>query len=143
MRLVVAGALVDDLAAPRHLLAARRSAPPALAGRWELAGGKVEEGEGPVQALHRELAEELGVRVRLGAEVEHPDGAWPLTPALRMRVWWAVVVAGTPAPLQDHDELRWLERGTWAGLDWLPGDVPLVARLEHLAAGTTSAPRPE
>ncbi|WP_432543622.1 (deoxy)nucleoside triphosphate pyrophosphohydrolase [Kineococcus sp. SYSU DK002] len=130
MRLVVGAAIVDDLRAPTRLLAARRSAPPVLAGRWELPGGKVEPGEGPTDALHRELREELGVGARLGAEVEHPDGAWPLTPALVMRVWWAVVDA-TPQPLQDHDELRWLPRGRWLSVDWLPGDVPLVEVMER------------
>ncbi|WP_211298579.1 (deoxy)nucleoside triphosphate pyrophosphohydrolase [Kineococcus rhizosphaerae] len=130
MRLVVGAAIVDALDAPTRLLAARRSAPPALAGKWELPGGKVEAGETPVEALHRELREELGVTARLGAEVVHPDGAWPLTPALRMRVWWAVV-DGEPAPLEDHDELRWLPRGQWGSVDWLPGDVALIAALER------------
>ena len=57
----------------------------------------------------------------------------PLTPALVMRVWWAVVDAA-PQPLQDHDELRWLPRGRWLSVDWLPGDVPLVEVMERLAA---------
>ncbi|MCI2239159.1 NUDIX domain-containing protein [Paenibacillus sp. TRM 82003] len=125
---------MDDLRRPRSLLAARRSAPPALAGRWELPGGKVEPGEEPEAALLRELREELGVGVELGVEVPGPArGAWPLGGDLVMRVWWARVVLGGPAPLQDHDELRWLAPGEWRSVDWLPADVALAQRLEELA----------
>lgn len=128
--LVVAAALVDDLRAPRRLLAARRTRPEPVAGRWELPGGKVERGEDPVDALHREIREELGVGVRLGAEVPGPDqGRWPITPRHVMRVWLAQVVDGDPVPLEGHDELRWLDHPHWHAVDWLDGDVPLVSEL--------------
>ena len=59
-----APAIVDDLDHPTRLLAARRTEPPALAGGWEFPGGKVDPGESPLAALHREIREELGVPVR-------------------------------------------------------------------------------
>src|SRR5690625_7316137 len=62
--LVAAAAIVDDLRRPQALLAARRSAPKSLTGRWEFPGGKVEDGESDEAALHREIREELGVDVR-------------------------------------------------------------------------------
>ncbi len=124
---VVGAALFDE----GRLLAARRSAPPELAGRWELPGGKVEKGETPEQALVRELREELGVDARTVGRV---PGEWPLREPYVLRVWTALLEPGSPAPapLQDHDELRWLSPEEIWDVDWLDQDVPAVRRaLEH------------
>ena len=123
-RVVVGAALVDRTG---RLLAARRSAPPALAGRWELPGGKVEHGESDEGALVREIREELAVEVRLTARV---GGDWPMPgDGAVLRVWLAEVVDGEPRPVADHDELRWLEPGAWADVDWLDADRPVVQLL--------------
>ena len=128
--LVVAAAIVDDLDDPFELLAARRAVPASLAGRWEFPGGKVDPGESPVEALHRELREELGVRVTLGDEIVGPDdGLWRLTDRYVMRLWWAEVASGTPEPLVEHDELRWLPRARWREVPWLDADVRIVDAL--------------
>ncbi|WP_308219846.1 (deoxy)nucleoside triphosphate pyrophosphohydrolase [Arthrobacter jinronghuae] len=137
---VVGAAILDSLARPSKLLAARRSAPEALAGLWEFPGGKVEPGEGCMEALHRELAEELGIRVELGAEVPRPlEQGWPLNRSAAMRVWLAEVTDGTPEPLEDHDELRWVELTEKAlmELPWIPADLPIVTALQQtVAAGS-------
>jgi len=131
LTLVVGAALVDDLAHPTRLLSARRTAPAALAGGWELPGGKVDPGETALEALHRETGEELGVRIEVGDHVRGPgpDGTWPLGHDYRMHVWLAVTTDGTPQPLEDHDELRWLDKDDLYAVAWLPGDLPVVAAL--------------
>ncbi|MFB9521863.1 MULTISPECIES: (deoxy)nucleoside triphosphate pyrophosphohydrolase [Streptomyces] len=118
--LVVGGALCRD----GRLLAARRSAPPELAGRWELPGGKREPGETPEQALVRELREELGVEVE---PLERIPGQWPLKPGYVFQVWTARLLSGEPRPLEDHDELRWLGPDESDTVDWLDQDRPAVA----------------
>ncbi|NYG06267.1 8-oxo-dGTP diphosphatase [Phycicoccus badiiscoriae] len=125
---VVGAAVLDSLVRPTRLLAARRTEPPALAGGWEMPGGKVDPGETPEQALHREVREELGVEVELGERLPGPlpDGRWPLGETFAMTVWLARVTAGEPAPIEDHDQLRWLEAHDLYAVPWLPADLPII-----------------
>ncbi|WP_240812939.1 (deoxy)nucleoside triphosphate pyrophosphohydrolase [Streptomyces sp. DASNCL29] len=133
VRVVVGGAVFDR----GRLLAARRSAPPELAGRWELPGGKTEPGETPRAALVRELREELGVEVE---PLEPLPGEWPLKPGYVLRVWTAALRSGEPRPLQDHDELRWLPPDRVDEVDWLDEDRPAVAEaVRRLRAGDAGA----
>jgi 8-oxo-dGTP diphosphatase len=133
VRVVVAAAVVDRLDRPTTLLAARRSAPKSLAGRWEFPGGKVEPGETHHEALAREMREELGVEVELGGYVAGPaDGAWPVLGGYLMHVWLARITQGVPEPLVDHDELRWLDHGRWLDVPWLDADVPIVHAVTRL-----------
>jgi 8-oxo-dGTP diphosphatase len=138
VREVAGVAIVDDLGRPTRLLAARRTEPPALAGGWEFPGGKVDPGETTVVAVHREVREELGVSVELGEQLRGPleRGRWPLGDAYAMTLWWAVVTDGEPAPIEDHDQLRWLGPDELYAVPWLPADLPIV----DLIAGRLGAP---
>ena len=119
-RVVVAAALVRE----GRLLAARRTAPPDLAGRWELPGGKVEPGETPRTALRRELAEELGIDAEVGARL---DGSWPLGTEAVLLVFVVACPPGVaPQALQHHDDLRWLSESELDDVPWLDGDRPAV-----------------
>ncbi len=126
---VVGAAIVRD----GRVLAARRSAPPELAGGWEFPGGKVEPGESDAAALARECREELGVSIAAGELL----GATELGPARELRVYRAELVAGQPRALQDHDELRWLSAAELESVRWLPADRPLLAAV---AAALARAP---
>jgi 8-oxo-dGTP diphosphatase len=120
---VVGAAILDDQGC---LLAARRSEPAALAGGWELPGGKVEPGEDEGSALVRECREELGVVIELLRRV---GGDWQMSGDAVLRVWTARVVQGVPRALEDHSELRWLEPGQWLDVQWLTADLPVVHAL--------------
>lgn len=137
---VVGAALLDDADRPTAFLAAQRAYPEALRGLWEFPGGKQEPDESCEQALVRECAEELGVDVRLLAEVHGPHAqGWPLKDTAAMRVWTAVATGGDPRPVvgEDHLAVRWLPVDDPAAaleLAWIPADLPIVhALLDHLA----------
>lgn len=127
-RVVVGGAICDQ----GRLLAARCTAPPALAGRWELPGGKVDPGETPQAALVRELREELGIEVEAVARI---PGEWALQGDLVLHAWHARLLKGEPQPLQDHDELRWLTPDEAFDVDWLDQDLPAVTAVVHSLRG--------
>jgi len=122
---VVVGAAILD---GDRLLAARRNEPPALAGGWELPGGKVEPGEDDRSALVRECREELGVEIALGERV---GADWPMPGDHLLRVWTATVVSGEPRPLEDHSELRWLAPPEWYDVAWLVADLPVVQAVRR------------
>jgi 8-oxo-dGTP diphosphatase len=124
-RVVVAAAVLDGSG---RLLAARRTAPPALCGLWELPGGKVEEGEAEPDALRRELLEELGVEAIVGEQVE---GEWPLSDGFVLHVYVVTVQSGDPQPLAVHDAVVWLDPGRWDDVTWVPADRPAIARLSR------------
>ena len=116
---VVVGAVVLD--AGGRVLAARRVTPDG----WEFPGGKVEPGETEPAALARELREELGVEVEVGARVG-PEV--PIPGGYVLRVWTVRLTAGEPARLE-HAELRWLAPEDLDTVAWLPADRPIAAAL--------------
>ncbi len=129
--IVVAAAIVRD----GCLLTARRSRPPRLLGGWEFPGGKVEHGETAVAALVRECREELGAEVRVGSRLGAVEDG-----AIHITLYGATLVSGQPAPLEDHDELRWLGPGELEDVAWLPLDLALLAAARiHLLERIRSA----
>ncbi len=108
-----------------RVLAARRTAPPEVAGGWELPGGKCEAGEPLEAAAVREVREELACDVRVTGRLR---GAVPVRPGCTLEVVLAELVRGEPVPLE-HDALRWLAVDALGAVRWLPSDVPFLAEL--------------
>ena len=124
-KVVVAAAIVRG----GRVLAASRSGPPELAGRWELPGGKCEPGEPPKAALEREIAEELGCEIEVTAWLA---GAQPIGETHELRAALARLVRGEPDPTE-HDQVRWLSATELDDVDWLEPDRPFLAEIRaHL-----------
>jgi 8-oxo-dGTP diphosphatase len=117
---IVAAALIRD----GRVLIGCRNHPAELAGQWEFPGGKVERGETPQSALVREIAEELGARIEVGAELarhELPDGAQLVLLAARL-------AAGSPEPRPlEHRQLCWAGAAELAGKIWAGTNGQFVA----------------
>jgi mutator protein MutT len=116
-----ASAVVGD--GEGRVLLSRRARDP-FAGKWDLPGGFVEEGEPPLDCVRRELREEAGI----GLAEESWLGIWMDEYEYKGRVvatlnvyYAARVGNGTLEPGDDVAELRWLA----------PAEVP----VEELAFG--------
>jgi 8-oxo-dGTP diphosphatase len=114
-----------------HVLATRRDPRRALPLFWEFPGGKLEQGESPEEALHRELEEELMLRVRinraLGPVTQRDESGH-----IRLIPFHCTVDQPfAPVPL-DHGEIRWVRLEEARQLTWAPADIPLVDQLEDL-----------
>lgn len=98
---------------------------------WEFAGGKVEPGETPREALVRECREELAVTVTVGEtfmEVvhEYPDLTVHLT------LFHAEIAEGEPQ-LLEHTELQWITTEEIDKFDFCPADMEILERLKALS----------
>ncbi|MFF0487483.1 NUDIX domain-containing protein [Nocardia sp. NPDC004068] len=75
---------------------------------WTLPKGKLDPGETPIVAAVREVAEETGLRCRLGRYLGYVT--YPITghrKVKRVDYWAAAVLGGDFEPNDEVDELRW------------------------------------
>jgi 8-oxo-dGTP diphosphatase len=110
-----------------RVLITQRRADQALPLQWEFPGGKVEPGEAPIDALVRELTEEIGVTVEVGRIWEVLFHAYPAFD-LVMLVYACRIVAGEPRAVEVADVV-WVPVAELSAWDILPADRPLVDRL--------------
>jgi acetyl-CoA carboxylase carboxyl transferase subunit beta len=130
----VAALVVDD--AGRLLLARRAHEPDA--GLWDTPGGFLDEGEDPVDGLRRELLEEAGVEIEVGAFFGmYLDryGSEQDAPYVLNLVWQASIVGGELEAADDVSELAWFARDALPpaedlAFSWLAVALPAWARTD-------------
>ena len=126
-RIVVVAAVIEQNG---RFLVARRLEGTHLAGYWEFPGGKVHEGESQEAALEREISEELSSGITDLRKVFHTAHAYP--GRLVELHFFRGELTGAPRALLGQ-ELRWITRDEFDGMEFPPADAELIAGLMNAA----------
>ncbi|MDY6352873.1 MAG: (deoxy)nucleoside triphosphate pyrophosphohydrolase [Lachnospiraceae bacterium] len=94
---------------------------------WEFPGGKIEPGEGPRQALKREIREELATEVEVGDLIDQVEFDYSDF-HLSMRCYWCSIISGE-LTLLEAEASKWLLPDELPSLNWLPADRQLIEKL--------------
>lgn len=93
--------------------------------KWELPGGKLEEGETPEEAIIREIREELGCEIVVDESLTHVEFEYPDF-WLKMDVILCRLKTGSQPQCLEHAALKWIKGDELEQLDWLEADYQLL-----------------
>ena len=96
---------------------------------WEFPGGKVELGEMPEAALHREILEVLDTEIAVGERITTIEYDYPEF-HLSMECFLARITEGSLV-LKEHEAARWLKINELDSVKWLPADQTIIELLKQ------------
>jgi 8-oxo-dGTP diphosphatase len=128
LRLVVAALILREGAGGTEVFICQRKPDQPMSLKWEFPGGKIEPGEGPEEALIRELNEELGISARIGDRVAQIRHKYRNGGAVDLQFF---VVKEFEGPMVNRifNDMRWVPLGALPGYDFLAADLGLIRDL--------------
>jgi 8-oxo-dGTP diphosphatase len=101
--------------------------------KWEFPGGKVEENESDLDALCRELKEELAIDAIDGRLAWRHEHSYSNGPSVALRFYNVHIFNGELTNLV-FEQISWVKLSELKDLDFLEGDQPLVDQLASTQA---------
>ncbi len=121
MKQVVAAIIVRD----DQILICQRTRHQLMPLQWEFPGGKIEPEEQPMDALHRELEEELGIHAKIGPQVAALQHTYGNGTSVALRFYLVQQFEGEVQNRIFRD-VRWVNRKELPTYDFLEADIALV-----------------
>ncbi len=120
-----------------QILLAQRSSKQHQGGKWEFPGGKVEAGETVLQALSRELQEEVAINMTQSSPLMQLDYAYPEKTVL-LDIHLVTDFSGEPHG-REGQPLRWVSIAELSNIEFPDANQPIVARIQqHFSRGQST-----
>ncbi|MBO8092582.1 MAG: (deoxy)nucleoside triphosphate pyrophosphohydrolase [Prosthecochloris sp.] len=114
-----------------RFLVARRPRHTSFALKWEFPGGKVDPGESEESALHRELMEELGIRVYIIERLSPVMHAYPDF-SLELVPFRCGLMAKQEIQALEHVDLRWIGIDEVHDFSFPDADIPVLEEYRKM-----------
>lgn len=132
--LLVTAAVIFD---GEKVLITRRPVNKRHPGLWEFPGGKIDLGEGPEEALCREIREELAADIKILEIYEVVYFRYDWGPVLILA--YRCELLSKSLTNLDVAEHRWVHPYELSSFSILPADQPIIARLTQRASSHSSS----
>lgn len=106
------------------IFAAQRNAYTSLPLKWEFPGGKIDDGETEIEALEREIMEELCVEISVGQRLD-PTFKEDETRIICL-IPYVCELISAPIILTEHAQYKWVKASELHLLDWAEADLGVI-----------------
>lgn len=98
--------------------------------KWEFPGGKIEEGETPQQALHRELLEEMDYDVEVGPHITTIKHVYPDF-SITMQAFLCKA-SSRIFKRKEHASSQWVTPEELSRIGWCAADNPIAEMVKKM-----------
>lgn len=124
---VVGAVIIKD----SKILCAQRNENTSLPLLWEFPGGKIEDNETPIEALKRELLEEMQCEIDVKEKITTTVHEYEFA-IIELSTYYAEMLNDNII-LNEHKDIKWLSKAQLTSLEWAPADIETIEKITQHA----------